>query len=141
MIGYLDTSALLKLFLTGEEGSDVARRLWEAANGLLTSSITYPEARAALAAAARGRRLSPAEHRAARRQLEAALDQVQVVELSRDLAITAGDVAERHALRGADAIHLASALVLMPDPVVLITWDRALGRAAVDAGLRVAPSA
>ena len=43
------------------------------------------------------------------------------------------------ALRGYDAVHLASALALGPGDTILATWDRDLCNAAVDAGLAVAP--
>ena len=52
----------------------------------------------------------------------------------------AGELADERALRGYDAVHLASALALGPGETVLVTWDRDLGNAAVGAGLAVAPA-
>ena len=51
----------------------------------------------------------------------------------------AGDLAERHALRGYDAVHLASALAAAADDAVLVTWDDDLGRAARAEGLAIVP--
>ncbi len=140
MIAYLDTSALLKLFLPDEEGADITQRVWEAADRIVTSSITYLEARAALAAAARAKRLSAGAHESAKEHLSTVLGQVDTIELSNALARSAGDVAEVHALRAADALHLTSALEASVDPLVLLTWDRTLARAAITEGLSVVPS-
>lgn len=48
-----------------------------------------------------------------------------------------GEVAERHALRGYDAVHLASALVLDAAPIV-VAWDDRLRAGALAAGLGLA---
>lgn len=71
------------------------------------------------------------------------LAQVHVIEIDEALAEHAGALAERHALRGYDATHLAAALTLQalgPQPVICATWDRRLHQAAFDAGLVVAPA-
>lgn len=51
----------------------------------------------------------------------------------------AGDLAEDLALRGYDAVHLASALAL-GDDTTLVTWDEDLKRAAAQSGCAVAPA-
>jgi predicted nucleic acid-binding protein len=51
------------------------------------------------------------------------------------LAREAGELADSLALRGYDAVHLASALALGDEEVALITWDRDLGAAAERMGL------
>jgi uncharacterized protein len=56
-----------------------------------------------------------------------------------ELALDAGTLAEVHALRGYDALHLATALAVGPDTTV-VTWDRALGDAALASGCGVAPA-
>lgn len=56
------------------------------------------------------------------------------------LARHAGELADEHALRGYDALHLASALALGATETILVTWDRDLSNAAVGAGLAVAPA-
>jgi hypothetical protein len=43
--------------VVAEEGSDVADQVWAAARLRITSSLVYPEGRAALAAAERARRI------------------------------------------------------------------------------------
>jgi predicted nucleic acid-binding protein len=51
------------------------------------------------------------------------------------LAHDAGELAEALALRGYDAVHLASALALGDEEVALITWDGDLSSAAERMGL------
>ena len=57
MTVYFDTSAIVKLVMI-EEGSDRADALWDASDLLVTSRLSYAEARAALAAARRSGRLT-----------------------------------------------------------------------------------
>lgn len=54
------------------------------------------------------------------------------------LAAHAGELAENLGLRGYDAVHLATALELGDEEVVLVTWDRDLARASERVGLGVA---
>lgn len=63
-----------------------------------------------------------------------------IVGVDEALAHRAGELADERALRGYDALHLASALALGPGDTILATWDRDLSNAAVDAGLPVAPA-
>jgi predicted nucleic acid-binding protein len=139
VIVYFDTSALLKLLIEEEE-SDKAAALWLTADAVDAARIAYPESRAALAAAVRARRLSDHDHDAAVGQLRRRWRQLNVVDLDQELAETAGDLAQRHALRALDAIHLASALAGGRRTLVA-TWDARLAQAASDAGLAVAPAA
>jgi predicted nucleic acid-binding protein len=140
VIAYLDTSALLKPIFTSEGGSEVVAEFWAVADGVVTSRLAYPEARAALAAALRARRISSHDHERGRLQVDRLFAELELVELTDVVARSAGQLAERFALRGGDAVHLGSALaVLAGEEGVLLTWDERLARAAVDAGLAVAP--
>ena len=139
MIGYLDTSALVKLLLRDEDDADIVRSLIAAMDVSCTSRIAQPEARAALAAARRAGRLGPRDHATAKRDLDRAVSSLRVVELHPALARAAGDAAERFALRALDAVHLATALALGDRDTVVVTWDRGLARAATAAGLGLAP--
>jgi predicted nucleic acid-binding protein len=55
------------------------------------------------------------------------------------LARDAGELAERFALRGYDAVHLASALSA-GGLVTLVTWDTDLRTAAEQNGCAIAPA-
>jgi hypothetical protein len=61
---------------------------------------------------------------------------MSVVVLDPYLALEAGELAQLHALRGYDAVHLASALSV--EQSLMVTWDAELARAAEQAGLAVA---
>ena len=137
MIAYFDTSAFLKLVVE-ETGSDQAVEIWRAAETPVSSVLLYPEGRAALALAERLGRLSPARGRDARAEFEALFADVGLVAASTDLLRRAGDLAETHALRGYDAVHLASALAIADDRTVMVTADRHLRTAARDLGLATA---
>jgi predicted nucleic acid-binding protein len=137
VIAYFDTSAFLKLVVE-EAGSDQAIEIWRAAETPVSSVFLYPESRAALAQAERLARLSPARGRDARAEFEALFADVGLVAASADLLRRAGDLAETHALRGYDAVHLASALAIADDRTVMVTSDRHLRTAARDLGLATA---
>lgn len=132
MIGYFETSAIVKL-LIAEAGHDVTAGAWDATTQRLTSVLAYAEARAALAAAHRSRRLTPRNYETSKIVLEDLISAMSLIEVPWAIARSAGDLAERHGLRGFDAVHLASALA--SDPAILVTWDHELARAARASGL------
>ncbi len=113
---YFDSSALVKL-LVQEESSDLAAELWDGCDAALASRLAYPEVCAALAAAGRNHDLSQDDLYVAEQTWERYWASVRPVELTAAVERRAGQVARTHALRGADAVHLASALALAdPEP-------------------------
>jgi len=132
MILYLDTSSLVKLYIE-EEDSDAVCRLVDVAGAAGTSLIAYAEARSAFARKFREKAVSPADYKrlisAFHRDWE---DYIQV-NVTHDLVRKAGELTEKHALRGFDAIHLASALVLkqaLKNPPVFSCFDEKLQHAS-----------
>lgn len=115
----------------------MAAALWSDTQPVATSILAYPEGRAALAAAHRAGRLTEAQHSRALAEFEDLRRDLISIGLDEELAGRAGGLAEEFELRGYDAVHLASALELGED-TVLITWDADLRRAAGRAGLAVA---
>ena len=136
---YFDSSALVKL-VADEAGSDLAARLWDGCDAALASRLAYPEVRAALAAAARNHDLDEDDLAAAEQIWEDYWPAVRPVELTQAVEQRAGQLAPRHALRGAGAVHLASALALGDPELIVAVWDRRLHAGARAAGLRVAPA-
>lgn len=61
--------------------------------------------------------------------------QVDAVELSEPLAQRAGELADSHALRGYDAVHLASAEAILDTGSVMVVSDERLAGAAVSLGI------
>jgi predicted nucleic acid-binding protein len=72
--------------------------------------------------------------------LEAAVATVRRIGIDEALAREAGRLAEKHALRGYDAVHLATALSVEDPTLVIVTWDGELARAALRCGRSVAPA-
>lgn len=135
MIAYVDTSSLLKL-LIDEDGSDRAELIWNAADVVASAALIVVEARAALAAATRGARLTAVQRRTVKGELVALVEDLTIVEITEDLIVDAAELAEREALRGYDAVHLAAALTVGADLVT--SADAALCDAAERRGLAVA---
>lgn len=106
---------------------------------MASSIVSYPEGRAALAAVRRGGRLTRAAYIKALDGFEAKHAGLAMVALDAQLARHAGELAEGLALRGYDAVHLASALTFGLDTTV-VTWDRELAGAAAQVGCAVAPA-
>lgn len=134
---YLDTSALVKLYLD-EEGSDLIRQSVHDDSVVTTSLVAYVEARAAFN---RHRpKLSRPEYRRIVADLDADWDRYLRIDVNPGLARVAGGLAERHGLRAYDAIHLASALEAGNRLGALprfACWDRALNAAAIREGLPI----
>ncbi|MDQ2846178.1 MAG: type II toxin-antitoxin system VapC family toxin [Actinomycetota bacterium] len=122
-----------------EEGSELAAELWDRAESVVSSQLIYPEARAAMAAAQRGRRITSATLRRAVAAIDGFCAELEIIGLDPELARTAGDLAEAHGLRGYDAVHLATAMSIDMNSMLLATWDGDLARAGVAAGRSVSP--
>lgn len=104
---YLDTSSLVKLYVT-EAGSENVRRLVGDANVVATSVVAYAETRAALARLRRESALTASKLRSAKREFEEQWPTYLTLEATNSLCQTAGEFAEKYGLRGFDSIHLAS---------------------------------
>lgn len=135
MITYVDTSALVKLFIDDEAGTATMEQLWLASTSVVCCEIGYVEARAALGAAVRARRMTTAGLRGARVELDGLWAQVDVVPVTTVVIRHAADLAETAGLRGYDAIHLAAALLVPVD--TFASSDRRLCQAARRHGLHV----
>jgi predicted nucleic acid-binding protein len=141
MICYLDTSALVKLYVN-EQGSATVRELVEAASAVATSKVAYPEARAALARSFREGLLQEKDYRRVVAALQYDWTRYLALDVSDSLAWFAGELAEKHRLRGFDAIHLAAALTLktqVKSRVVAACWDVRLWEALSAVELEVVP--
>lgn len=139
MMLYLDTSAVVKLYVTEDDSAQV--QAWvDEARILLTASITYAEARAALAQSRRSGILSATGLRGAVMELDSAWAGYNAVEINEALVRRAGRLAEAHALRGYDAVQLAAALQARAgeDAYRFAAFDAHLNEAAVREGLRLA---
>ncbi|MHB8439434.1 MAG: type II toxin-antitoxin system VapC family toxin [Acidimicrobiales bacterium] len=138
-LAYFDSSALVKLVVE-EVGSSLAAELWDGCDSALASRLAYPEVRAALAAANRARDLDDHGLRNAELAWGRYWAAIRPVELTAAIEQHAGRLAGLYALRGADAVHLASVLTIGDPDLVFAVWDRRLHAGAKAAGVRVSPA-
>ncbi len=134
---YLDTSSLVKLYVD-EPGSDDVALLAGQATTIVSSIVAYAEARAAFGKLRRVKAITADGAAEAANRLDADWSRFVTVGVSEDLARRAGFLADRFALRGFDAIHLASFELVLEragvDDVHFSSADEALTKAAKKLG-------
>ena len=141
MMLYLDTSALVKLYVDEPLSQELSAAVDES-EAVATSLLAYAEAMAAFARARREARLSPHGYRHIVDAFEEDWPRYIVVEVTDRLVKKTGNLAASRALRGYDALHLASALSLrerVPSAVMFVAFDRELNIAAKREALRIHP--
>lgn len=128
---YVDTSALAKLYLI-EAGSERIAERARAAPSVASSTLAWPECLASFARRRREGTISADEHRALREKFVSDWGNVATIDLDGRVLEIADRLLLDHALRGADAAHLASALYLAEQglAVEFACSDRALVAAA-----------
>ena len=138
MMLYLDTSALVKLYVDEPLSQELSAAVDEA-EAVATSLLAYAEARAAFARARREARFSPHSYRHIVDAFEEDWPRYISVEVTDRIVKHTGDLA---ASRGYDALHVASALSLherVPSSVMFLAFDRELSIAAKREALRIHP--
>ena len=141
MMLYLDTSALVKLYVDEPMSRELAAAVDEA-EAVATSLLAYAESRAAFARARREVRLSAQAYRHIVDAFVEDWSRYIAVEVTDRLVKSAGDLAAHRALRGYDALHLASALSLrerISSGITFLAFDRELLVAARREALRIHP--
>lgn len=118
---YLDSSALLKLYVREAETDEVAE-IVAAAEEQATARLTLVEIRRSLARALRGASLARA-----RSEFQRDWERFYVVEVDEELCERAAELAELTRVKTLDAIHLAAAEQASGP---LLTYDIAQARAA-----------
>jgi predicted nucleic acid-binding protein len=133
MFLYLDTSSLVKLYVEEDESSIIAGLVRDS-EVTATSIIAYAEARAAFARRFHEKAFTLAEHSRIKRAFDKDWNNYLILNVTGDMIRLAGDLAEKHYLRGFDSIHLASALTLRNEfsaPITFSCFDDNLNKAAV----------
>jgi predicted nucleic acid-binding protein len=108
---YFDSSALVKNYILEDGSSMVAKLLLENSNNA-TSKVTYAEMLSALVRRTRSGDLSLQKMREVIRKFEGDWNRLLIVDLHNDLLPMIKKVIEKHQLKAADSIHLASAIWL-----------------------------
>jgi predicted nucleic acid-binding protein len=122
-----------------EMGSEQVMARVTALGEVATSVVAYAEARAAFARHFREKRFDKSQLRSVVRNLDDDWSKYTVMDVVESVARRAGALAERFALRGFDAIHLATALQLRTEGlrVEFACFDDRLLGAAKRARLRL----
>lgn len=142
MIAYFDASALVKRYVR-EPRSGETIDLSTRAEVVATSLVSRAEVAAAFARAVRSSILSDDEARKAQRRFAADWPDVARLPVTEALVARAEALAWAHALRGYDAVQLASALMWQESvgtDVVVATFDTQLWKAAREEGLNAWPT-
>ena len=132
MIVYLDTSSLVKLYVEEDKSSKVDV-LVKSSEVTATSLVAYAEARAAFARRFREKAFTTDEYSRLKKFFDKDWSRYFILSVTGDMIRLAGDLAEKHALRGFDSIHLASALTLrqeLSSPIVFSCFDDNLQKAS-----------
>ncbi len=141
MILYLDTSALVKRYFQESYSEEVLSR-WQSAMQIVTSSVAYAEMMASMY---RKKREGDLSDTLIKRIVDAFHhDWVSFirVEVNDELNGYIQQIVKRYPLRGFDAIHLVSAIVVqerLPEQFVFACFDIRLARAAQGEGLETFP--
>ncbi len=107
MIVYLDTSSLVKLYVE-EDGSSKVDALVRSSEVTATSIVAYAEARAVFARRYREKAFTPAEYDRIKVFFDKDWSSYLILSITGDMTRLAGDLAEKHALRGFDSIHFTN---------------------------------
>lgn len=139
-IYYVDTSALLKRYIVENGSAWVRATLHSPETDIIVSQLTLVEGVAALARRAKGGAFRPGDAARIIQQLKADFQQqFLVINVNSQLIEKAVDLAQQRALRGYDALQLATALMVrtlvVPEEVTFVAADDELNAAAVLEGL------
>jgi uncharacterized protein len=143
VIVYLDASALVKRYVA-ERGSRETGELSAAADVVATSLVSRAEVAAALAKAVRLKIVEPESGRKAQRAFASEWPDIAKIPVTEALVSRAEALAWDFALRGYDAVQLASALTWQESigaDITLATFDRQLWDAGKKVGIRIWPDA
>lgn len=139
MILFLDTSALVKLYIA-EADSTVVHASVARAETVAVCRIAWAEAFAALARRAREVPRDEAPIIAARQALASDWPHFFIVEVTQSVVERAGEFADMFALRGYDSVQLAAACEILsaaPGEVAFSCFDNRLNKAARVLGLDI----
>ncbi|MGH3264170.1 MAG: type II toxin-antitoxin system VapC family toxin [Trebonia sp.] len=125
----MDSSALVKRYVA-EPDSELVRAAMQADDGWFACRIAFVETVRAVGLAAGEGATQP---------LREEWPSFGVVEVDQELVEHAAQLALDDGLRSLDALHLAAALLLATDELVLATWDRRLHAAAQSHQLSTLP--
>ena len=131
---FFDTSAFVKRYIS-ETGTDVVLEWCDRATEIGLSGVALPEIISAFCRLRREARITDTQYRQLKSLLLADIEDAAVCDLTPAVLGQAVSSLETSVLRGMDAIHIGSAVVLQAD--VFVSADARQREAAARAGLRV----
>lgn len=140
MILYCDTSALIKRYVE-EDGTEIVDRLWSASLGIATSVVAFAETAATFSRKHREGIMTEREYVTAMKMFKTDFDSLILVSITPMLNSMIERLVKGYPLRGLDAIHLSSALMIKDAgnlPIQFACFDNTLNEAALREGLTVA---
>jgi len=140
VIAYFDSSSIVKWFFD-EPFMDLARSMKDSAEIAFTSLLAFPEVMSAVNRAWREGRCLKSEMELVREEFWRIWPNFQWIKVSEDLTHHAGRLIFRHGLKGSDAVHLASAILLKREgeeiDLFFSCFDKNLNQAARKEGFRI----
>lgn len=131
---FFDSSAFVKRYIS-ESGTDSVLQWCDKATEIGLSGIALPEIISAFCRLYRDNKITDVQYRQLKSLLMADIEDAAICDLSPQVLMHAVSSLENNSLRGMDAIHIGSAIVLQAD--VFISSDKRQITAAIQAGLRV----
>jgi predicted nucleic acid-binding protein len=137
LIHFLDTSALIKLYIAEEGSERLARRV--EGQSIAVSDLAFAEVHATLARRLRESLLTIAEYQLTTRRFAVDWQGLIRVSVSPTVLQLVPNLCQRHPLRSADSLHLASALMLHKEAlsVTMVACDQRLLAAASEEKLPI----
>lgn len=132
---FFDTSAFIKRYVR-ESGTDAVLEWCNKATEIGLSGIILPEIVSAFCRLQREGKITTVQYRQLKSLLLADIEDIAVCDLTPAVLVQTISSLESNVLRGMDAIHIGSAVVLKAD--LFVSADRRQLDAATRAGLRVA---
>jgi predicted nucleic acid-binding protein len=134
MITYFDTSSLLK-FIIKEIGSEENLNIWNFSDEKVCSQLTRTEMHSALMRKVREGSISASAMRARLNAMDKIFADVVLVDITSEVIDASCELVKELPLKSADAIHLATALMVRAD--LFSSSDKRLCAAASESGIAV----
>ena len=134
MITYFDTSSLLK-FIIKEIGSEENLNIWNLSDEKVCSQLTRTEMHSALMRKVREGSISASAMRARLNAMNKIFADVVLVDITSEVIDASCELVKELPLKSADAIHLATALMVRAD--LFSSSDKKLCAAASESGIAV----
>jgi uncharacterized protein len=135
---YIDSNAFVSLYANDNPNHALlTQQAIAQASSTTSSPITYAEVRAAFRALKHNKRISHKEYVRAVLDFERDWSSVQTLEVNAPLALLAGALADKHLLKGCDAIHVATAMTFesLLGEVQVLTFDAQLEKRIAASGV------